>query len=119
MRAGGNDTLSTYGGSGNKLYGGTGDDRLIGGEGDDNLFGCTGNDIMSAGEGLNLVVFGCNSGKDVLPQFWLYRDKIVFEGGQGFASLQQGDAGTTVLFTDGSSVLFQGQHITDTMAIFG
>jgi Ca2+-binding RTX toxin-like protein len=115
----GNDTLSTYGGSGNKLYGGAGNDKLIGGEGDDILFGGTGNDTMSTGEGLDLVVFGCNSGKDVLTQFCLYRDKIAFEDGQGFAGLQQGAAGTTVLFTDGSSVLVQGQHFTDTMAIFG
>lgn len=92
---------------------------MIGGEGDDILFGGTGNDITSTGEGLHLVMFGCNSGKDVLIQSCLYRDKIAFERVQGIARPQQGDAGTTVLITDAGSVLLQGQHFTDTMAIFG
>ncbi|WP_152608662.1 calcium-binding protein [Croceibacterium mercuriale] len=114
----GNDTLSTFGGDGNKLYGGAGNDKLIGGEGDDILFGGTGNDTMSTGEGIDLVVFGCNSGQDVLTQFCLYRDTITFEDGQGFKSLSVGATGTTLTFNDGSSVLVMDAFTTDLTAYF-
>ncbi|WP_347302212.1 calcium-binding protein [Croceibacterium sp. TMG7-5b_MA50] len=115
----GDDTLSTFGGKGNKLFGGSGNDKLIGGEGDDILIGGTGNDTMSTGEGLDLVVFGCNSGQDVLTQFCIYRDKIVFEDGQSFKSLSVGAEGTTLFFNDGSSVLVMGEFTTDLTAYFG
>ncbi len=115
----GNDTLSTFGGDGNKLYGGAGNDKLIGGEGDDILFGGTGNDIMSTGEGIDTVVFGCNSGQDVLTQFCLFRDTIAFEDGQAFKSLSVGATGTTLTFTDGSTVLVMDAFTTDLTAYFG
>ncbi|GAA4013992.1 hypothetical protein GCM10022280_10460 [Sphingomonas swuensis] len=96
----GHDRLD--GGSGNdQLYGGTGNDLLIGGKGDDSLEG---------GAGRDSFVFAGQSGNDVIRDFDLVNDKLVFEG-TGIRNAQQLDANSDGI-TDLKLVLTGGGSVT-------
>ena len=73
----GNDTEN--GGKGNDmLYGEAGNDKLNGNAGNDSLIGGTGNDTLTGGDGNNVFIFGKNSGKDVIVDYKVGKDKIKF-----------------------------------------
>jgi hypothetical protein len=73
----GNDVLT--GGSGNDvLYGGSGNDVIDSGSGDDRTVAGTGDDIITTGAGKDQVIVRSGDGRDVVQDFELGIDKIVF-----------------------------------------
>ncbi|WP_165865500.1 VCBS domain-containing protein, partial [Volucribacter psittacicida] len=57
-----------------------GNDTLVGGAGNDILFGGAGNDTLTGGDGADKFVFlaNSNSGNDVITDFDISQDKVVF-----------------------------------------
>jgi serralysin len=89
----GNDTLNgrgdndiLEGGQGNDwLYGGEGNDKLHGGWDNDVLIGASGSDVLVGGDGNDKFVFNRGDSLlrgefDVIPDFEVGMDKIVFQG---------------------------------------
>ncbi|MFL6844128.1 MAG: cadherin domain-containing protein [Allosphingosinicella sp.] len=120
---GGEDTLS--GGNGDDvlngagghdiLLGGNGADILDGGVGNDLLAGGNGNDLMTGGAGADSFRFGRGGGSDVITDFHVGIDQLLFEDGIGIASARTRDFNgdgvldTNVVFTNGGgSVMLLG-----------
>ena len=91
----GNDTVAGKHGA-DRLFGETGNDNLQGGAGDDLLSGGAGYDILSGGAGADRFVFTGQSQTDVITDFDVFKDEIVFEGvtykGQEIHSLAEAGA---------------------------
>ena len=103
--ADGHDRL--FGGDGiDDLFGGQGDDRLWGGEGNDNVSGDEGNDVLKGGagndymdggagrdviwggEGADFFAFREGSGRDIVRDFDVSEDLLVFESLSGSTSFK-------------------------------
>lgn len=80
----GDDLLRGDGGN-DKLFGGNGNDNLDGGAGDDRLAGENGNDRLTGGAGADEFVFGRGGGNDIVTDFVVGVDRLVFEDGVGIA----------------------------------
>ena len=95
---GGEDRLS--GGNGaDRLFGLDGHDRLDGGNGNDQLFGGRGNDLLLGGQGDDLLeggagrdsfVFASKGGSDIVRDFDVANDRLLFDG-VAIKSTQLGD----------------------------
>lgn len=71
----GNDIISGNKGS-DRLYGEAGNDKLYGNIGNNTLNGGTGDDTLTGGDGKNVFIFGEASGKDVIVDYKVGKDKI-------------------------------------------
>jgi VCBS repeat-containing protein len=116
----GDDILIVHGGGyaasyvGNFLDGGNGDDLLTGSEGRDRLIGSAGDDEMTGNGGNDVFLFGLGSGQDIITDYELGQDSLLFEGGQSISSLIAQGLDTLVILTDGSTVLLQSVMLSDT-----
>lgn len=81
------------GGGQDRLYGGALDDRLLGQNGDDYLDSGEGNDVMFGGAGADMFFYGFGHDQDIIRDFSLGEDKLVFSaidfGTQDAAELLQ------------------------------
>ncbi|HEX6376228.1 MAG TPA: cadherin domain-containing protein [Allosphingosinicella sp.] len=110
----GNDTLSGLGGH-DVLLGGNGTDTLDGGDGNDLIAGGNGNDLLTGGSGADSFRFGRGGGNDVITDFDVGTDQLLFEDGIGIASARTRDVDgdgvldTSIAFTNGGgSVVLLG-----------
>jgi Ca2+-binding RTX toxin-like protein len=99
----GNDFI--YGNQGSDIiFGGFGDDTLIGGMGADTLYGNEGNDIIYGNEGADRLIFGINSGRDVVNGFASSEGDRLDLMGQTY-TLMQDLSGNAVLTLSGGSII--------------
>ncbi|WP_300972989.1 Calx-beta domain-containing protein [Sphingomonas sp. LHG3406-1] len=128
--ANGNDSLTGTGGEdriagnngGDRLFGldghdrldgGAGDDCLVGGRGNDTLLGGLGDDLLEGGAGRDSFVFGAKAGNDIITDFDVANDKLLFDN-IGIRSTQSGDwnsdgvADLRLALTGGGSVTLLG-----------
>lgn len=99
----GHDTV--VGGAGDdRLAGGGGRDRVTGGDGRDRLNGGGGDDLLSGGSGADVFVFARGSGRDVVTDFDLRRDRIDLPEGLAWEVEDAAD-GARVVFAGGSAFL--------------
>jgi VCBS repeat-containing protein len=110
----GNDVLSGLGGH-DVLLGGNGTDVLDGGDGNDLLAGGNGNDLMTGGAGADSFRFGRGGGSDVITDFHVGIDQLLFEDGIAIASARVRDVNgdgvldTNIVFSNGGgSVVLLG-----------
>ena len=110
----GNDALFGFGGADN-LLGGNGTDTLDGGAGIDRLSGGHGNDRLTGGAGADEFIFGRGGGSDVVTDFIVGLDRLVFHDGVTIARTRvfDGDADGSLdtlvsLSNGGGSVLLLG-----------
>lgn len=102
----GGDTLNGLGGH-DVLLGGNGADVLDGGDGNDLLAGGNGNDTMTGGAGADSFRFGRGGGSDVVTDYEVGTDQLLFEDGIGIASATTRDVNndgvldTRIVFTNG------------------
>lgn len=93
----------------NVLSGSNGDDILSGGDGNDTLVGGEGNNTLTGGEGQDQFVVGQGAGRDVVTDFVIGEDTLLFEGFE-LSELQEDlqivDNG------NGLVLMFQGASIT-------
>jgi Ca2+-binding RTX toxin-like protein len=93
--------------AGNRLEGGAGHDSLSGREGNDTLTGGAGADTLNGGAGADRFVFDARGGNDLIADFQIGLDRIVFEGGPaGMADLTFTRG--TILYGDGQSITLTG-----------
>lgn len=105
------DTISGFGGN-DTLLGNNGDDLLFGGRGNDSLVGGAGDDTFSGGLGADQFVIG-RAGREVVRDFGLGADRLVFDTDGGFADLvlrQRGDDAVVTL--DAVQVVLRGVEVT-------
>ena len=74
-----NDRLDGHGG-GDRLDGRGGDDILNGGPGSDTLHGGAGDDVLTGGAGFDFFYIDSDGGQDVVTDFDLWQDWLVFRG---------------------------------------
>lgn len=101
----GNDVLISMGGA----------DALSGGLGEDLIWAGAGSDRISGGAGRDSFFFGRGDGKAVITDFAVGEDQIIFMGparSRGEVVLTQGEAGTTVSFSN-VTVLLRGVVLTE------
>jgi len=77
---GGKDVLNGKGGA-DRIEGGKGADRLNGGNGNDVIEGGKGRDVLVGGKGRDQFLYGPKDGFDVIKDFEVNRDHLVFTGG--------------------------------------
>jgi Ca2+-binding RTX toxin-like protein len=124
--AGAGDDFVVAMGYSSTIFLGEGDDELfmydsgtvVAGGGDDFIFlvggfchveGGEGNDVIHSGLGNDVFVFSQNSGNDEIFSFDPTHDEIQLESIDPLGvSLQNGDDGTSISFSDGSSVFCHG-----------
>jgi VCBS repeat-containing protein len=75
----GNDMLFGLDGH-DRLEGGLGNDQLFGGRGNDLLIGGQGDDTLEGGGGRDSFVLGARGGNDVIRDFDVANDKLLFDG---------------------------------------
>lgn len=108
----GNDTL--YGLSGHDhLYGGRGNDSLFGGDGNDWLDGGQGSDTLTGGAGRDTFVVGWLNGSDVITDFDIATDRLMFEEGASITKITSRDLDRdgvldTILTVHGGQVTLLG-----------
>lgn len=73
-----------------RLEGGNGADQLFGGRGNDLLIGGRGDDILEGGAGRDGFVLAAQGGNDIIRDFNIVEDKLLFDG-TGIKSSQVGD----------------------------
>jgi VCBS repeat-containing protein len=73
----GNDQLFGLDGH-DRLEGGRGNDQLFGGRGNDLLLGGQGDDVLEGGAGRDSFVIGARGGNDVIRDFDIANDKLLF-----------------------------------------
>jgi Ca2+-binding RTX toxin-like protein len=123
--------LGQYTGSGDRLYGGDGNDRLGGGRGNDKLYGGNGEDTIAGGSGNDQLSGGAGAdrfsffysndrfnqqdiGKDVITDFQVGVDKLEFgyrivqPPGVGVETLRLTADGWLVETNRGGSILLEG-----------
>lgn len=75
----GNDRLFGFDGH-DRLDGGRGNDVLVGGLGNDLLIGGKGDDMLEGGSGRDSFSFGAQAGNDIIRDFDVANDLLLFEG---------------------------------------
>ena len=111
MLYGGPGSDIIYGQVGNdRLFGGTGDDQLWGGAGDDLLRGSLGFDILTGNEGMDSFVLTPGEGRDIITDFEIEFDTLVFNGGitSEQLSLNQINTDTVIGFADETLAILSG-----------
>ena len=118
---------SLYGDRGNdELLGGAGADRLFGGAGRDTLNGGEGNDVLTGGSGADTFRFQTGGKVDVVTDFTLAEDRLVFERALVGAGQTAEDVlthararseGVVFLFDDGARIVLEG--LTGTVGLAG
>jgi Ca2+-binding RTX toxin-like protein len=105
----GNDNLNGDAGA-DTLFGGDGNDTLNSGGGSDTLIGGVGEDDMSGGLGSDTFAFADGFGHDVIQDFDMSFDSLLFDSSiSGSIHQVQVDTTGTLVFTDaGDSVLLVG-----------
>ena len=113
----GHDLIFGNGGS-DRLFGGTDNDQLMGGDGDDLLRGGLGNDILTGDAGSDLFVLAVGEGTDIINDFELEVDGLVFYSGitSDTVSFSQLDNNTTISFGDETIAILQGVDSTELLA---
>lgn len=107
----GDDTISGFGGN-DTLRGNNGDDLLYGGRGNDSLIGGLGDDTFVGGLGADHFVIG-RAGREVVRDFGLGADRLVFEGDGDFADLLVQQRGANAVVTlDEVEVVLRGVDAT-------
>lgn len=125
----GNDALSGNGGD-DRIFGGTGADRMSGGGGRDalrggggadalsgqggrdRLIGGQGDDSLTGGRGADAFVFkpgAAGQGDDVIVDFDLSRDRLVFSGGEAEVTVAL-EGGDTLIGYDGGTIRLLDVH---------
>lgn len=89
------------------LRGEGGDDLLQGGDGNDVLAGGAGIDRLTGGAGADLFVAGPGDGQDIVTDFTIGQDRVLFEGSTFIGSYLDG-ADTVVLLGPGHSLRLLG-----------
>ena len=115
MRGGRDDDI-LHGGHGDDLLrGGAGADVLEGDAGDDRLRGGHGDDLMSGGIGADSFLFNKRSGNDVITDFDVGEDMLVFIGrAAGFEGIETlADGSDTLIVTETQSVRLDGVQVVD------
>ncbi|RJE78547.1 calcium-binding protein [Paracoccus sp. JM45] len=115
------DELLNGGGMADMIYGGSGNDTLLGEAGNDWIHGGPGQDVATGGGGADTFVFDLGDGSLRITDFSVNQgdilrlDAALLDGAPSVAALQERatltDAGTSIIFTDGNTVLianFQG-----------
>ena len=93
--------LTAYGESGNDTIWATkNNDTLYGGTGDDTLFGDAGDDVLYGGDGADRFEFTVGSGSDLIQDFDVFSDTLVFYARNRIGFNGPGDA-TEVELTNG------------------
>ena len=108
-----------YGQVGNdRLFGGTGDDRIWGGAGDDLLRGSIGYDILTGNDGMDTFVLTPGEGTDIITDFEIELDSLVFHGGITVEqlSLNQINTNTVIGFADETLAILSGVDANNLMA---
>ncbi len=111
----GNDSLTVFGGSGNLLDGGIGNDVLMGGDGQDTLVGGRGSDILTGGLEADTFLFDVlepSYRKDTITDFVSGEDTIALSR-SAFAAFASDAAGLLdpTTFATGSAATTTSQHI--------
>lgn len=111
----GNDSLTVFGGSGNLLDGGIGNDVLMGGDGQDTLVGGRGSDILTGGLEADTFLFDVlepSYRKDTITDFVSGEDTIALSR-SAFAAFATDAAGLLdqTAFVTGSAATTTSQHI--------
>lgn len=113
------------------LIGNSANDRLWGGDGRDKMVGGTGDDLLTGEAGNDWFVFNPGYGHDTIADFSLAEhDQLYLSRDLGIAQVtglaavaQDGAAGLTLAFADGTEVLLAGLHdlaaIAPQIVIFG
>lgn len=117
---GGNGADRIEGGNGKDvLMGGRGDDVLLGGNAADKLFGGRGEDRLTGGAGSDLFVFGSSGGADIVTDYQIGVDTIVFADGIDLkrASVRDvdldGKLDLVLALTNGSVTLLDVSSVND------
>jgi Bacterial Ig domain/RTX calcium-binding nonapeptide repeat (4 copies)/Haemolysin-type calcium binding protein related domain len=99
-----------YGGTGQKITGGSGDDTLIGGSGGDTLAGGVGDDVLVGSGGADRYSFTRGDGQDVIDDYAAdgESDTLLFEAGIDHDQLWFEKTGNDMLI----SVIGSGDQIT-------
>ncbi len=115
---GGGADLLVGGGGADTLDGGAEPDALIGGIGDDMLIGGRGADVLTGSGGADAFVFQEGGGRDVITDFQVGEDNLVFETATGFADLSLRDttAGLRIQ-AEGAVLLVEDVKAADLAAI--
>jgi len=97
------------------LAGGRGSDKLWGGDGDDRLSGGHGKDVLWGGGGQDWFMVEAGHGRDVVKDFALGLDFLVFgEGIDGLGDLVlRQDGGSAVVAYDGGRLVLRGIDVND------
>ncbi len=112
----GNDVAFCY--SSAQFYGGAGDDWYRGGPGADVIDGGSGNDTLFGGGGADEFVFSGESGSDIIKDFDVDRDTIVYDGGEAQqVDLLQTELGSVIVFGDSARVLLEGVFVEDLFGV--
>ncbi|MGF1589106.1 MAG: dockerin type I domain-containing protein [Pleurocapsa sp.] len=116
----GDDLIFGHGGN-DRLFGGTGNDRLVGGEGDDLLRGGLGYDILTGGEGSDSFVLAVGEGTDMITDFQIESDTLVFYTGisSDTVSITQLDSNAALSFGNETLVILNGVNADDLIAAGG
>lgn len=100
------DTLNGHAGD-DALHGGGGDDVLRGNDGADVLRGGRGADSLSGGAGADVFAFRPGDGSDVIVDFEVMTDVVLFEEGLAFEDLSFAQVGDDAVISYG-----QDQSVT-------
>lgn len=121
---GGDDTLHGENGA-DMLDGGIGEDILLGGIGNDTLTGGSGNDWMNGGLDADTFVFAAGDGNDIVADFSVGEDALLFQAGLTITSHTEADVDgevgldTVLNLSSGDTITLPGvSGITDTSVLF-
>lgn len=98
----------------NVLFGFGGNDRLDGRGGDDQLIGGAGTDLLSGGIGLDQFLFESDDGQDVILDYSVADDELVFVGvDQASVSAEQSGADVLIRYDGDDAIRILNQSIAD------
>ena len=98
------------------VIGGSGDDIIRGNSGNNLIKGLGGSDVLTGADGLDTFTFGSNFGNDIITDFTVGEDKLVYNGVPTSSSSIDGFQIFT--FDDGSTILLQGVETIDDLNTF-
>ncbi|VEG90114.1 hypothetical protein [Legionella spiritensis] len=120
---GGNNGLLTHGGNSmnvvnvEQIIGTTLNDVIIGDAGNNTIEGNQGADQLSGGGGNNTFAFGSNSGQDVINDYNLVNDSLLFKDGVQIQNLQIVGNDTVLDLGAGNNVTLIGVQVNDPMLL--
>jgi Ca2+-binding RTX toxin-like protein len=91
-----------------EVFGGFGNDTIFGGMGDDTLIGGEGNDVLFGNEGADRLVFGTNSGSDLVNGFSQAEGDRLDLQGQTYTTAQDANGNAVLTLSGGGMVTLAG-----------